>query len=297
MKNSLWTVAGTGVLLVALALITPHSAQGQTSPQLDRVSSAPLTEPEIVPGKPPLTETMVARYTDFLGWIFEISLDAPQRRKMRDFLVGYWKRGDNQQMLEVTNTLEMERQSMAVPASSRRLLRERVFPDILKQARQQTSDKETQWVLGLYDAANKPLAPGSPPLSRAVVAACAEVACFMVSEAQGRPVEATQALKEEATKLLARSYPRLSAAEQEQFAQLPLLWATLQATWPQIPEAERAALRTKWRADLGATAPAPATPLQNAPRTAPIPSSGYSTTSVMRSMMSSHSSIMRSMRR
>ena len=294
MKKTLVTVAGTGVLLASLALIIPVAAQGQANPQQDRISAAPpAIDREIVTGKPPLTEAMVGRYTDFMAWIFDVPLAPAQRRKLREFLVGYWKSGDNQQMSAVTDTLQMESQSMAVPASSRRLLRERVFPDILKQARRQTTDREIQWMLALYDAANKPLAPGSPPLTRSVVAACAEVACFMVSEAQGKPIEATQALKETAAQLLAQSYPKLPAAQQEEFAQLPLLWATLQATWPQIPESERVALRAKWRAEFAATAP----PTQNARGTVPLSRNGYGTTSVMTSMMSSHSSIMRSMRR
>jgi hypothetical protein len=97
------------------------------------------------------------------------------------------------------------------------------------------------------------IAPGDPPLTREVTDALVEAIGFMAGEASGRPFAANQEMKDGVAAVAAAAYPRLSAKQRQGLAQMPLQWASLQALWPVLPEAERDKLRAEWREMLKAT--------------------------------------------
>src|ERR1700722_17786480 len=48
-----------------------------------RAQDDPFTSDAVVaPGNPPLTESMITRFTNFQGWLFEISLTQQQRERI-----------------------------------------------------------------------------------------------------------------------------------------------------------------------------------------------------------------------
>jgi hypothetical protein len=253
-------------LLSATLLPPPAAAHAQAASNeapsvLDRISSSPLPEPQrergiLVPGQPPLTESIVRGYTDVIGWVFAVPFTQAQRQKMRRFVIGYWESADQNQMKGVLSFLELEAQMVGKSAAERDFIRLKLLPDLLRQARDQAhKDPETAWVLSLYEQAHRPLAPGNPPLTREVADSCAEAVSFIASEVSGKPLSETRELKAAAVELLISNYPKLPAARQKEMAGMPVLWAALRVAWPTAPEADRASLRQQWRQMLTAMVP------------------------------------------
>jgi hypothetical protein len=103
----------------------------------------------IAPGDPPLTEAMVQRYTDALAWLYGLQFTPAQRQKMRGFVIGYWTSDNAAQIKGVLDGLNVEAAIAGKTPAERDYLRQRIFPGLLKQARQQ-QDPETVWLLSLY---------------------------------------------------------------------------------------------------------------------------------------------------
>ena len=61
---------------------------------------------------------------------------------------------------------------------------------------------------------------------------------------------ADRRFKDALAQALVSNYSRLGPAEQASMAQIPAVWAVLQAGWPSIPEAEKQKFRDQWRASL-----------------------------------------------
>ena len=247
------TVAPAPTVALAAALEQPASV-------LDRISSSPLPDPQqeriLVPGQPPLTEAMVRRYTDVIGWVFDVHFTHAQRDKMRGFVTGYWKSANQDEIQGVLSFLELEAQMAGKSAAEREFVRLKILPDVLQQARkEEKQDAEVAWVLSLYRQAHPPLAAGDPPLTRAVCNAFAEVAAFMVTEAGGNALPVTSEFKDSVAATLARDWNKRPASARAQIVQMPLLWATLRAGWPQMPEADKVQLRQQWRTQLAALVP------------------------------------------
>jgi hypothetical protein len=74
-------------LTFAISLLVLFSPQAKTQD-----SFAP--DPVLAQGNPPLTESMVTRFTNFQGWLFEIPFTPQQREKIRAMLLADWKKPD-----------------------------------------------------------------------------------------------------------------------------------------------------------------------------------------------------------
>lgn len=246
-------VAALCTLPVAALQPARAEAPGKSTSILDRVSSAPLPDPReqvLVPGKSPLTAGMVDGFARFMEWVLDAPLTAGQRAEVQEMLVQGFRKGDPATINGTAQFLKLREQVFALPVEQRELLRARVQPELLQQWRAQREDPSAQWMLSVYDAAHKPLAPGKPALTRQVADAYAETLCFMVTEVSGKPVQADAKYKSEFAASLAKLYGQWPAEQQEQLQQLPLLWAALRAGWPQMPEADRAKLREQWKGVL-----------------------------------------------
>jgi hypothetical protein len=55
------------------------------------VAAFDQAHPAIAPGNPPLTESMVARFTSYLGWVLQIRLTQPLKDNLRVALLQDWK--------------------------------------------------------------------------------------------------------------------------------------------------------------------------------------------------------------
>ena len=253
------TFAATFAAAPGLLALPKASAQATPEQQpasiLDAVSSSPLAAPGrrvLVPADPPLTESMVRRYTDLMAFLYDLPMGAAQRQKLRDFVVGYWKSGDRPQMKAVLDFLRVEEAFAGRTADERRFARYQIFPELLKEAKkQQKGDPETAWLLSLYAAAHPPLAGGDPPLTREITDACAEAICFMAGEGRGEHIAATPEFKNEVAGAIAGRYAGISPEARKQLAQMPMRWLQLRASWPAYAAADRERLRAQWRSAFG----------------------------------------------
>jgi len=211
---------------------------------LDSIAELGRETPAEVLADPPLTESMVRRYTDLMAFLYDLPMGAAQRQKLRDFVVGYWKSGDRPQMKAVLDFLRVEEAFAGRTADERRFARYQIFPELLKEAKkQQKGDPETAWLLSLYAAAHPPLAGGDPPLTREITDACAEAICFMAGEGRGEHIAATPEFKNEVAGAIAGRYAGISPEARKQLAQMPMRWLQLRASWPAYAAADRERLR------------------------------------------------------
>jgi hypothetical protein len=210
----------------------------------------------LVDGKMLLTGQMVDQFCRFIEWVVDAPLTGEQRQLLQAYLVDGWKKRDKNTIDTAVGLLKLREQVNQLPAEKRELLRAKVQPELLKNWRQQQKyDPSARWILGIYDAAHKPIAPGNPPLTRQVTDAYAEVVSFMASEVTGNPKATGKEFKDAASKALVASYGRMSAAQQEKLSQFPMLWAALRVAWPTLPEEDRAKLRQQWATSLRSMTP------------------------------------------
>lgn len=182
-------------------------------------------------------------------------LDAPltqgQRQEIEDATVAGWQRGDTETMGTILAVVRDFGQIAALGETQRIQVRQALQPALLDQARQQPDDELSAWMLGIYDAAHTPIAPGTPALTRQVAEAYAEVQYFLLSvvaTGEGRRLDQNvgPAGRDVWTRAIDDDYPRYSA-QQQQMAQMPLFRAAIREAWPALPDAERARLRDQWR--------------------------------------------------
>jgi hypothetical protein len=268
--------------LIALSLAVPllvgpaARVHAQTNPLLDRVSSSPIPAAEtvLVAGDPALTRQMVARYTDFMEWIFDTPLNPSQREYIHRMMVRDFRKNDREAIQQCLDALKLEAALGQYTSPQREYLRKKMLPDVVNGARQHADNPDNRWILALYDAAHRPIAPGNPPLTRQASDAFAEFFCFMASEATGKPVQADEKFKTAWAERMRQQYPRLGADAHRGFAEMPSAWAGLKLAWPTLPETEKNRLRNQWRQQLQAmAASAPSTPRRTASQS-PMPRRG-----------------------
>jgi hypothetical protein len=117
-------------------------------------------------GNPPLTESMVTRYTNFTAWFYEIPFTQPQREKIRAILLRDWKKPE-----EIKNDLSWL--TMAADfAKGSPDVREFIRCDLQARnlkAMRADRDPDAQWLVAVYDEAHPPIAAGNPPLTESMV--------------------------------------------------------------------------------------------------------------------------------
>jgi hypothetical protein len=150
---------------IAFALVTSLFVllSGAARAQDDAFASdAILTD-----GTPPLTESMVTRYTNFTAWLYEIPFTQQQRDKIRAILLQDWKKPE-----EIKNDigwLTMAADFGKAAPDVREFIRCDLQTRNLKAMRA-NKDPNAQWLVAAYEEAHLPIAPGNPPLTESMVA-------------------------------------------------------------------------------------------------------------------------------
>jgi hypothetical protein len=199
----------------------------------------------IATGDPPLTESMVSRFTAYLGWVLQISLTQPLKDSLRAALLEDWK-----QPKEIKSDMDFLNWQVDMAGRSneeKEYFRSRAEPEIIKSMRVDRGNPAAPWIVAAYDAAHPSIAAGNPPLTRQAADAFTELLCFMHNQGGGPRQEANQALKDSNAQLLAQNYPKLSSEQQQKLAQMPQNWAMLRVAWVKGSESDRQKMRAEFQ--------------------------------------------------
>jgi hypothetical protein len=208
----------------------------------------------IAPGNPPLTESMVSRFTSYLGWVLQIRLTQPLRDNLRAVLLEDWK-----QPKEIKSDMDFLNWQIAMgPLTNeeQEYFRSRAEPEIIKAMRVDRGNPAAPWIVAAYDAAHPSIAAGNPPLTRQAADAYTELLCFIRNLAGGPRQEANQALKDSNAQLIAQKYPTLSSDSQQKLAQMPQNWAMVRLEWVKGSEADRQKMVAQWQPMVQPSRPA-----------------------------------------
>jgi hypothetical protein len=210
------------------------------------------THRPIAPGNPPLTDSLVSRFTKFLCWVLEIPWASnadrmpavPVQQAVRNALIEDWRNP-----LEVKKDMDFLNWQVSLANSTteeREYLRGNTQPVIVKAMRADTSDPNTPPLVAAYDAAHPVIAAGNPPLTRQAADAFTEFWCFTKNQAGGERLDCNQALKDSNAQRLSQTYGGLPPGQQTQLAAMPQTWATLRLGWAESSEADRQKMRSRW---------------------------------------------------
>lgn len=202
----------------------------------------------LVAGKPPLTGELVNKGVRLFEWLLDAHLTIEQRSLLRNCLVGIWNTHRQRDIDDAAKALNFQDQVSSKSPEERAVIREALSEKFVASARQKPNDVFAQWMLNIYDSAHRPIANGNPPLTAQVADAYAEFVSFVLRECLGRSAfNPDRNFKNALAHGLAAQYTSYSPEQQQQFAQMPLLWELLRLRWSQLSEAERNKYRQQWR--------------------------------------------------
>jgi hypothetical protein len=223
----------------------------QRAPGSSAVPTGEGPESVLVAGAVPLTLDSARRVEAFFEWILDVRLGDRERDLIRKSLMDDWTSGDQATIATAGTMRSMLDQLAGADQATRDYWREYHQPQFVASLRAQPSP-ESQAVLELYDAANAPLAPGEPPLTKEIAVSLMELLAFMSAVARGmEPIPLPEDVKTAWTSQLAGQYPYLPRGQQASIATSPLVWAQLRAEWGRLPESMRAMYRQQWAMQMG----------------------------------------------
>jgi hypothetical protein len=114
-------------------------------------ASAPQGRVVLAEGEPPLTSSMVEDVAGFFGWLFESRFTPAQRRELERVLVAAWRANDRKEMEAVAQFGRFNAKLAAADEAKREEVRGAMLPEVLKQARAESSDF-SRLLLGVYEA-------------------------------------------------------------------------------------------------------------------------------------------------
>jgi hypothetical protein len=199
----------------------------------------------IATGEPPLTESMVSRFTSYLGWVLQIRLTQPLKDNLRAALLEDWK-----QPKEIKSDMDFLNWQVDMANRSneeKEYFRSKAEPEIIKAMRMDRGNPAAPWIVAAYDASHPSIAAGNPPLTRQAADAYTELLCFIRNQTGGPRQEANQALKDSNAQLIAQKYPKLSSDSQQKLAQMPQNWAMVRLQWVKGSEADRQKMVAQWQ--------------------------------------------------
>jgi hypothetical protein len=133
-----------------------------------RAQDDPFTSDAVVsPGNPPLTESMITRFTNFQGWLFEIPLTQQQRERIRAMLLQDWKKP--QEIKNDMTWLTLAANLAKGTPDEREFARCDLQPRTVKDLRADKDNPDSVWWVTAYDEAHPPIAAGNPPLTESMV--------------------------------------------------------------------------------------------------------------------------------
>lgn len=211
--------------------------------------------PVLIPGNPALTEEMVGRFTEFFAWAFDVQLTDDQCNVLRNYAIETWRQRKKDDMDTVVTVVGQQIELSKMDKAKRAFIRAQIEPQLLEDMRKQPHDPMARWALAVYGSSHKVLAAGSPPLTRQSTDAFLEALFFMAGEASGQRTRPDEKLQNDWASALAANYSNMSEELKLQIAAMPLFVATMRVAWPEMPEAEKAKLRTAWAGQVQALLP------------------------------------------
>jgi hypothetical protein len=199
----------------------------------------------IVAGTPPLTESLVARFIAFHGWLFEIPVTPSLRQRLRTMLVEDWKKPKD--MESDMAFVKWETGLAHHTPAEREYVRSLAQPELIKKMRADGNNADAKMLVAAYDAARQPIAAGNPPLTRQASDAWTELFCFIRNQSGGALLEATPALKDEFARSLTESYPKDSPEKQKSLSEMPQKLALVRYLWMKGTEADRHKILAAWQ--------------------------------------------------
>ena len=151
----------------ALALMLATSLFAFSTPTARAQDNRIASDAVLAQGNPPLTESMVARFTNFQAWLFEIPFTQQQRERQRAMLLQDWKKPE-----EIKNDmtwLTMAAQIMIQAPDQLEFIRLDLQERLLKDLRADKETADAQWLVAAYEEAHRPIATGTPPLTESMV--------------------------------------------------------------------------------------------------------------------------------
>jgi hypothetical protein len=207
-----------------------------------------LTSTEIVEaGTPALTRYALDETLDFLEWLLQTPLTADQKKTVETELRGYWKNKNQHEIEGITELLTARDQLGQLKPAERDLVREAISEGALEEWRKDQNSPSARMILGIYDNAHKPIAVGSPPLTRQAVDAFAEFIFFAAGQTAGTTATPGAELKTQLAAEVAKGYAAMAKDQRELIAGMPLVWAALRVGWPDLPEEQKQAYVAGWK--------------------------------------------------
>jgi hypothetical protein len=232
------------LLCIAAVLALTTSAAGQS--------------PVVVPGDPPLTEETIGRFTEFFEWAFDARLTNDQQEFVRKYMVDSWTQKKTSDINDVVQVVQQQTELAKLPADQVRYVRVKIEPDLLAQMRQQPNEPMARWALAVYGASHRPIANGTPPLTRQGTDAFLEALFFMAGEVTGQQSVPDKRLKDDWAQALVANYPTMAADLKQQIAGMPLWASTMRMAWPELSAKVKTKYRALWAEQLKAMLPATA---------------------------------------
>lgn len=242
-------IAAGGRYVTLTTVCTSAAAFNSNATALSRlVNGISLTTTvEIERGNPPLTRFMLDECNDFLEWLMQTPLTDSQKATVETEIRGYWKKNIRKEIDDFAELLKARQQLAAMKSTEREVARQVVLDEAIKQWRTDKDSPAAKMMMEIYDNSHKPIAAGTPPLTRQSVDAFAEFLCFAAGKTAGVTVTAPKDVRDKLVADVAANYANLTREQRDLIAQMPLIWASLRMLWPDMPEAQKTEYINGWK--------------------------------------------------
>lgn len=251
--NYAWVVAvaAGGRSVDVTATFRDVGAFNKYVPSLGRmVDGLQITSATVVErGSPPLTRFMLDETNDFAEWLMQSPLTDGQKQTVEDELRGYWKKNARAEIDGIMKLLEARDKLAEMTPEKREVARQAILETAVAEWRKDRTSAAARTMVEIYDQTHKPIAEGTPPLTRQSVDAFTEMLCFAACQTAGVSFNPPAELKGKLAAGVAESYGTLGAEQRKRIAEMPLAWAAVRAAWPEMGDAEKRKYIDAWKQD------------------------------------------------
>jgi hypothetical protein len=264
-----------GVLLGGMGVARGQTLEGAKIPDSAVVARSGGARPT-APGEIPdiigisnasnLTQGDIRSMISYFEWVLQTPLSVAQKNEMRRRLIADWTRPDSDLPRIITSrsawgfikgasTFDSAMFSDSLKSDDVRRLRNQGV--IVSRLHALGSDPDAQWILALYAAARRPLAPGTPALTQPVADMLAGATVFALNEVAGQKIANDSPVFRAAfTRRLVSQWPRMSVAQRRQIAGIPNEWPSFKSFyWPYASAAGKEEKRVVWGRQLSPAFP------------------------------------------
>jgi len=200
----------------------------------------------VVPGEPPLTEYDIEESIAFVQWLLDVSFTADQRDVFRSEIVDGWRKKDPETLQSIAQIFELRSGLATLSLDQQDLVRKQSEAQVVAELRKDASDPTTKLLLDIYDASRKPLADGTPALTRQQADSALEMFYFMAGQLEGIEAKPSTVEKETWAGRLAEEWGKLETPERNSIVSAPLVWAAMRTAWPAMSAADRDGVKNQF---------------------------------------------------